>query len=105
LAPERLMGGPADPATDQFAFCVSLWEALFGERPFAGESVVALAMAMTHGPPTPPADAQKIPTWLLEALRRGLAPNPERRWPSMEALLHVLASDPSKQRRRWILAA
>src|SRR5690606_10467448 len=55
LAPERLMGGPADRATDQFAFCVSLWEALFGQRPFTGHSIGELAFFMSAGAPRPPA--------------------------------------------------
>jgi tetratricopeptide (TPR) repeat protein/tRNA A-37 threonylcarbamoyl transferase component Bud32 len=105
LAPERLMGAPADASTDQFAFCVSLWEALFGARPFAGESVIGLAMAMTLGPPKPPPQAQRIPAPLVAAMHRGLAPNPERRWSSMDALLSALAADPGQQRRRWWQAA
>ena len=101
LAPERLFGAPADPATDQFAFCVSLWEALFGERPFAGRTVVELAVAITAGPATPPATTPAIPPQLIETIRRGLAEHASQRWPDLEALLAALPSDRHTRRRRW----
>lgn len=105
LAPERLMGAPADTATDQFAFCVSLWEALMGERPFAGRSVVELAFAMSSGPPRRPLAAPRLPAWLLVSITRGLASDARDRWPSMEALLDTLSRDPAARRRVWLQAA
>src|SRR5690606_6511415 len=104
LSPERLMGGPADTATDPFAFCVSLWEALLHERPFAGASVVELAFAMTAGAPRPSTSAPRIPAWLLDTVARGLASDAAARWPSMQALLAALARDPAARRRRWVQA-
>ena len=49
MAPEQLEGAPADPRSDQFSFCVALFEALAGHRPFDGESVPKLAEAMERG--------------------------------------------------------
>ncbi len=43
MAPEQLRGGAADARSDQFSFCVALFEALYGERPFAGGSLEELA--------------------------------------------------------------
>jgi predicted Ser/Thr protein kinase len=85
MAPEQWTGGAVTPATDQFAFCVALWEALAGERPFKGASVELLREAIARGPAA--LDTSKIPRRLRRALRRGLDPIPARRWPSMEALL------------------
>jgi serine/threonine protein kinase len=109
LAPERLFGAPADRATDQFSFCVSLWEALFGVRPFAGRTVVELAMAMSAGPPTPPATTPAIPPLLIETIRRGLAEHAAQRWPDIDALLAALTTDLHPRRRpswpAWLFGA
>src|SRR5262249_59842222 len=37
MAPEQMRGEQADVRADIFSFCVSLYEALYGERPFAGK--------------------------------------------------------------------
>ncbi|HEY7375739.1 MAG TPA: serine/threonine-protein kinase, partial [Polyangia bacterium] len=42
MAPEQITGEATDARTDQFSFCVTLWEALHGERPFFGESLMGL---------------------------------------------------------------
>src|SRR5262249_18316690 len=39
MAPEQLAGGAITAKADQYSFCVSLYEALFGRRPFSGRSV------------------------------------------------------------------
>jgi serine/threonine protein kinase len=43
MAPEQFAGRETDARTDQFSFCVALWEALFEQRPFGG--VVCRAVA------------------------------------------------------------
>jgi tetratricopeptide (TPR) repeat protein/predicted Ser/Thr protein kinase len=101
MAPEQFAGGPPDPRTDQFAFCVSLWEALAGERPYRGDTLAALARSTEAGPPT---GHPRVPAWVVPALRRGLAPVPADRWPSMDALLAALRP-PRPARWPWIAAA
>jgi hypothetical protein len=88
MAPEQWSGGTVGPAADQFAFCVALWEALTGERPFRGATVEALKAEVQRGPAE--LDASKLPRRVRGALRRGLDPDPARRWPSMDALLGAL---------------
>jgi len=50
MAPEQLRGEPADERSDLFSFCVTFWEALHGERPFAGRDLDELATAVIAGP-------------------------------------------------------
>jgi predicted Ser/Thr protein kinase/protocatechuate 3,4-dioxygenase beta subunit len=85
MAPEQWRGGAITPATDQFAYCVALWEALAGERPYPGPTFQDLRTQVAHGPAA--LDASNLPRRVRSLLRRGMDPDPARRWPSMNALL------------------
>jgi tetratricopeptide (TPR) repeat protein/tRNA A-37 threonylcarbamoyl transferase component Bud32 len=104
MAPEQHLGLPADGRADQFAFCVSLWEALYGRRPFSGPTLAALGLAITNGKITEPPPGPRVPPWIRRVLERGLATKAEARFDSMEALLESLARDPARRRRRLLLA-
>jgi tetratricopeptide (TPR) repeat protein len=103
MAPEQWEGRETDARTDQFAFCVTLWEALHGAPPFAGDTLFSLCHAVTHGERRPPPPGSRAPAWLRRALDRGLCREPAERWPTMAALLAALRDDPTR-RRRWALA-
>jgi tetratricopeptide (TPR) repeat protein len=96
LAPERWRGEPASPASDQFSFCVAMYEALFGLPPFAGNDILALAHTITTGEVRPPPRNHGVPGWVTAAVMRGLRTDPRERFPSMEALLAALT--PSRGR-------
>jgi len=49
MSPEQLCGQTVDPRADQFSFCVALYEALYGERPFAGNTMYALTNNVVQG--------------------------------------------------------
>jgi len=89
MAPEQWVGGLVTPATDQFAYCVALWEALAGERPYRGPTLDELRAQAALGPGA--LDVSKIPRRLRAILRRGLDPDPALRWPNMDALLARIA--------------
>jgi serine/threonine protein kinase len=78
LAPERLRGAPADALTDQFAYCATLWEALFG----------ALPPATAHGG----APAAEVPAALRAIALRGLARDRDARFADLGELVAALTS-------------
>ncbi|HEU0032049.1 MAG TPA: protein kinase [Kofleriaceae bacterium] len=102
MAPEQHAGQPVDARSDQFSFCVALYEALYGQRPFAGDTPGALANEVLAGRVRPPAG--KSPAWLRGVVLRGLARDPDARFPSMQALLDQLARARTRSRGRWIAA-
>ncbi|WAS96237.1 protein kinase domain-containing protein [Nannocystis punicea] len=100
MAPEQLRREPATAASDQFAFCVTLYEALHGRRPFIGETLETLAEHVLHAEPPPVSPDPRVPQWLHALLLRGLAKDPARRYSGMAELLERLAHDPEAERRR-----
>ncbi|MEX1364976.1 MAG: serine/threonine-protein kinase [Nannocystaceae bacterium] len=100
MAPEQLAGRAATAASDQFSFCVALYEALYGERPFAGDTLASLSVAVYQGDIRSPSSGRSVPSWLRRVLLRGLQTRIEDRYPTMEALLAELSQDPSARRRR-----
>jgi serine/threonine protein kinase/tetratricopeptide (TPR) repeat protein len=105
MAPEQFLGTVTDARTDQFSFCVALYEALYGERPFAGNTFSELmGNVMMEGVRPAPAD-RRVPTWLRKVVLRGLRLDPRDRWPSMKELLAALEADPVAKRKRWLLGA
>jgi len=101
MAPEQHAQLATDERTDQFAFCVALWEALFGERPFAGDTALALAEQVVNGRLRPLPRRPRLPGWLRRALLRGLRLRPDQRFPSMRALLDAIRP----RRSRALIAA
>ncbi|PTL77364.1 tetratricopeptide repeat protein [Vitiosangium sp. GDMCC 1.1324] len=90
LAPELLRGQRADARSDEFSFCVALYEALFGVRPFQGRTLRELVLAVQEDRVTAPEREVKVPAWVRRAVLRGLRAEPEERFPTMEALLATL---------------
>ena len=93
MAPEQFRGQATDAKTDQFSFCVALYEALYGERPFHGSSFGALSDAVMKGAVREPAPGRDVPAGIRQAVLRGLSVDPNDRWPTMKALLAELEND------------
>ncbi len=109
MAPEQFQGGAAGggavgPRSDQFSFCVALYEGLFGHKPFLGDTVSALAAAVTLGHAQAPERRSGIPRALRQAVLRGLAADPAQRHASMADLLTILERDESRTRRNALAA-
>ncbi|MBZ5712207.1 protein kinase domain-containing protein [Nannocystis pusilla] len=103
MSPEQFRGRPADALSDQFSLCVALYEALHGERPFAGETAEEVAQAVVHGQLAPRPE-RPVPAWLLRLVFRGLAHEPGARWPDLDVLAAELARDHGRPRRTVALA-
>ena len=91
MPPEQHEGRITDARADQFSYCVSLFEALYGGRPFVGTSVAELAEATTRGEVAERPDNTNVPRKLHEAILRGLRRDPDDRWGSMTELTAELA--------------
>ncbi len=89
MAPEQHDGKAADALSDQFSFCVSLYESLHGRRPFPGQTAMEIAAAVRSGRVIVGGDG--VPRAVDRAVARGLSADPARRHPTMDALLGALA--------------
>ncbi|MBA3463577.1 MAG: protein kinase [Deltaproteobacteria bacterium] len=90
MAPEQFEHMDLTPAADQFSFCIALWEAIFGERPFRGANHEELKNSVRGNAPRD-AKTDKLSKHQLQALQRGLSANPSERFPSMNALIAELS--------------
>ncbi len=102
MAPEQFGGGRVLPASDQFSFCVTLFEALYGRRPFPGNDLPSLQRSLLGGEPVGP--RRGVPRRLYRVLRRGLDIDPRQRYPDMDALLDALQACVGKRRTGRSLA-
>ena len=98
MSPEQLLGRQVGPYSDQFSFCVALFEAIYGVRPFPGRNPIELARSYADGLRNTPKTPRKVPSRLHALIERGLSMEPAERYPSMQALLNDLARGP---RIRW----
>jgi Tol biopolymer transport system component len=105
IAPEVTRGCAADRRSDVFSFCVSAYEALYGELPFPGATLLAIASAVERGEVRGPPPGSAVPMGLRDALLRGLRANPEERPADMEGLLAALGRTLHRRRTAWRAAA
>ncbi|WP_272085045.1 serine/threonine-protein kinase [Nannocystis bainbridge] len=100
MSPEAHRGEPSTAASDQFSFCVSLYQCLYKQPAFDTTSLATLLAELRRGKVAPPPAGTPVPARIFRALRRGLASAPDERFPSMTALLAELEHDPGATRRR-----
>jgi eukaryotic-like serine/threonine-protein kinase len=99
MAPEQIEPEPLlDAKSDQFAFCVALYEALFGQSPFIGATLAVRLEQIQAGAVREPPPDRKAPRAVREALLRGLSAQSSARFESMDALLDALRPRASRRR-------
>jgi len=104
MAPEQFLGERGDERSDQFSFCVALYEALYGVRPFAGNDFLSISVNVTTEQLRPLPKDRDVPAWIRRLILRGLKADPAARWDSMASLIRALGDDPDiKLRRRLIV--
>jgi tetratricopeptide (TPR) repeat protein/predicted Ser/Thr protein kinase len=103
MPPEQYLG-VTDERSDQFSFCVSLYECVYGTHPFEAKTSYGLTANVQAGRVHDAPPHTKVPLWLRKILLKGMRPRPEDRYKSMRELLEALARDPAIARRRWLMA-
>ena len=101
MAPEQFFKAATDARSDQFSFCVTVYEALYGERPFPGNNIQTLVGNIVQNNIRPAPAGTKVPFWVRKILLRGLRPTAAERYPSMAELLDALKTDPRAKYRRF----
>jgi len=96
MSPEQARGLDVDARTDVWALCVVLYEVLTGQLPFNGTTYTALVVSILESKPKPIMELGVGDAELWGVIARGLAKEPDERWPSMRELGAALA--------RWALA-
>ena len=102
MAPEQHLGDSGDARADQYAYCIALYEALAGERPFPGKSHDELQRMKLE--PERLRRPGAIGPKLWRVIRRGLSIDPDERWPSMHAVVAQLEAIRRPRAWRWLLA-
>ncbi len=94
MSPEQYRGGNVDARSDQWSFCASLFEALYGVLPFAGKTMAEYAENV-YGRPRPRPSNSLVPEEVHSALLRGLNCEPDKRFSSMAELMSALSREHS----------
>jgi hypothetical protein len=99
MPPEQLTGPELDARSDQFSFCVALYEALYGHHPLRDGTSVSM---LDHGDrAAAPPEGARVPASIGRAVLRGLERDRARRFPSMGELIDALEVRPRRSPVRY----
>jgi eukaryotic-like serine/threonine-protein kinase len=101
IAPEQWLGEPVDHRSDQFGYAVTAFVALTGRHPYPSVPGEAHASGLRRARTAWP---RSIPRTLRQVIDRGLALDPEHRYPSLATMVHALERVAWPRRRQASLA-
>ncbi len=104
MSPEALFGMPTDARSDLFSFCVALFEALYGYRPFEGVTPPGIAASIQTGKIRPPPKNTRVPARIHRLILKGLEADPARRFQTLRALLIQLGRRQTERKRATAIA-
>lgn len=91
MSPEQGLGKQIDSRTDVYALGVVFYELITGQKPFTGNTTLAVIHAQAQGKfPHPKKFVPDIPDAVMNFMQKTLAPKPEDRHPNMAALATAL---------------
>jgi len=99
MAPEQWSTGSAEPRTDQWAFCATLYELVAGVRPFSSDNAETRRSEVEAGRLAPQRPDRDVPAWLRKIIVRGLRAAPADRWDSMDVVVAALVRGRHRRRR------
>ncbi|HEX8120131.1 MAG TPA: serine/threonine-protein kinase [Solirubrobacteraceae bacterium] len=101
MAPEQFEPGPITGAADVYALAAVAFEVLAGQRPYPGATAFEVFARLREGaePPDVRSLRPELPAAVNDALRRGMATDPEARPATAGALVSELAAalEPAKE--------
>jgi len=90
MSPEQMATSKVDRRADVFSASIVLYELLTGEPLFAADNIFALADKVRGARIPPPSQKVEMPQGLDDAVLRGLARDPDGRYPSAAAMADAL---------------
>ncbi|MEM1205658.1 MAG: protein kinase [Acidobacteriota bacterium] len=92
MSPEQVTAAPVDRRSDQFALAVMLYLMLTGETPFRAPHPSAVLYKIVHEAPAPMGRlGTPLPEAIQRVILRGLAKEPDQRYPDCRALASDLS--------------
>jgi serine/threonine protein kinase len=92
MAPEQLLGRPADYRSDLYSLGVVLFEMATGRRPFKQTDTAELIVAQTRGAPWADEIDANVPASFADVIAKALAIDPEARFQSAPEVDQALQS-------------
>lgn len=103
MAPELLSGDALNAEADQFSYAATVFAAVAGRPPYPADTLDTYRSAQLRGERA--AWPRTVPTGLRRVVERGLALRPEKRFPSVAAMVDALERAAAPRRAPVLIGA